>query len=911
MNILPRLLAPTLVVCLLLPPGPVLAHGDTESPLYVAEGGVDAGDCLAANAPCATLGYALSRAGKGGQVLVAAGTYPVARAEDVFHLVSGAVDVSGGYEFTARQGAVERGVSILTGVPFQFRDLLEARGFEIVADKKGIDPIRAAEADKLLDLHNSLKSSISAAPCTGGTAAGLPCNAVDLLSHVGFQDLTPRPSAGNDIWGFVDLNTGREYAIAGFSLGTAVFDVTDATNPREVGFIDGQSATWRDIKVYQFHDDATDRWRAYAYVTTDGSTDGLFVIDLSGLPHSIRRVSYPSDITRAHNVYAVNTDYATGISLTGDTPTLIIAGSNLGGGRFRTYALTNPESPTFISGGTGIGYMHDASSIIITDARKDTQCINAGSYCEVLLDFNENMVEIWDVTDPASPVQLSATPYPNAGYVHSGWWSEDKQTLYVHDELDERDRFLPTTLRAFSMADLRNPLLAGSWTGPTNAIDHNGFVRGNRYYMSNYTRGLTILDISNPVNPVAVGRLDTYPASDGTMFNGAWGAYPFFWSGNIAINDIDSGFYMAEDRTRGVANGMLQFASRAYAAGEGQQAQLVVQRSGGSAGAATVGYEILHATADANDYAVSTGTLSWSSGDSSDRNINLAATNDGVGEPVERLIVRLINPTGGATLGNRSTTNVYLSDPGAAAQIEFLQSSVNVAERGFATIVVVARRSGSALGAVSADISVGGDATPGADYLGAPPATLSWADGDGEPKSFEFSIVDDGAVEGNETLSVTLANPTGATVGAISSFTATIMDADGANLAPNAIAGASQTVASGNRVNLNGNQSSDPDGDILGYQWNQIGGPGVALNNANSSIATFTAPTVSSDVMLQFRLTVTDPAGLSDVATTTVTVTKPGSIAGGSGGGATGLLTLLLLGAVALRRRLLSRKDAS
>ena len=87
-----------------------------------------------------------------------------------------------------------------------------------------------------MQLHQQLKSSIPFTPCVGGTAAGLPCEQVDLLSHVGFEDISATPSAGADVWGFVDLNTGREYAIAGFNIGTGVFDVTDPTNPARSWF---------------------------------------------------------------------------------------------------------------------------------------------------------------------------------------------------------------------------------------------------------------------------------------------------------------------------------------------------------------------------------------------------------------------------------------------------------------------------------------------------------------------------------------------------------------------------------------------------------------------------------------------------------------------------------------------------
>ncbi|MBT8100235.1 MAG: choice-of-anchor B family protein, partial [Gammaproteobacteria bacterium] len=430
-----------------------VAQADTELPIFVAENGVDGGDCTNIESPCATVSYALSRAGKSNQVRVASGRYSVSDAADIIRIVSGATDIVGGYRFDQGNPNDRRGTTVLVGVPANYRDQLASRGFEIVADRKGDATTALNELSKMDAAQSRLKSGIAAANCIGGFANGLPCSNIDLLSHVSHANISAMPPAGNDIWGFVDLNTGREYVIAGFDIGTAVFDVTDAANPREVGFVDGQSEVWRDIKVYQFFDSGENRWKAYAYVTTDGSTtDGLFVIDLTALPHAISRVNYQSDFLSAHNIYAADTDYRTPIPLTGNTPTLIIAGSNIGNGNYRAYSLANPASPAFIAGGNGTGYMHDASSIIITDTRKDTQCINGTTYCEVLLDYNEDTIEIWDITNASSPVRLSTTPYANVGYVHSGWWSEDKQYLFVQDETDELNFNLQTTLRVFSMA---------------------------------------------------------------------------------------------------------------------------------------------------------------------------------------------------------------------------------------------------------------------------------------------------------------------------------------------------------------------------------------------------------------------------------------------------------------------------
>ncbi len=914
-TIVRKLLLPTVLI---LASQQVAAHGGGEKPLFVSPDGVDTGLCDQQQAPCQSLAYALRVAGKGTEIRVAAGTYPVDDPEDLFHIVSGVMQVTGGYERSENFARAESSVSILTGVPVEFRELLRSRGFHVIADRKGIDSSKAAKALQLLDLHEKMKSSLPASPCISGSAGGLACDSIDLLAHMAFEDISASPGAANDVWGFVDLNTGREYVIAGYNIGTAVIDVTDPESPREVGFIDGQNATWRDIKVLQTFDATADRWHAYAYVTTDGSTDGLFVIDLTRLPHGISRAPYISDFFSAHNVYSGGVDFSTGIPLGTADPYLIIAGSSISGGQYRMYSLANPASPAFVGGASSSSdYMHDGASVVVTDSRKDTQCPNAGDYCEVLLDFNETTVDLWDITVPASPARLSRTPYANSGYTHSGWPSEDGRYVFAHDELDEQRSGLATTVRVFDISNLAGPLLAGTWTGTTNAIDHNGFVRGNRYYMSNYSRGLTVLDISNPASPVAIGNLDTYPPSNSTMFVGAWGAYPYLPSRIVAISDINSGLYLATDRTLDVPQGSFSFTRSSYAVTEGSQSALTVQRNGGSNGAVSVNYELVPATASANDYVVASGTLSWNAGNTANRNIEVSGVSDGLTEGLERVFVRLVNPSGGATLGNDATASLYISDPGAAAAVGFADQTITVTERGFGTAVVVLKRSGSAINAASVDYALsGGDAGHPADFDGAANGTINWAQGDGGPKWIEFSIVDDGNNEDTEFFELTLANASGATITGPASVRVNIENGTGLNQAPNAVAGTSQSVAGGARVTLNGSASNDPNDDALTFEWQQTGGPAVTLSGATSAEAQFTAPSVQSDTLLQFRLAVRDPAGLSDVASTTVTILS-GNGFGQSGGGRLGAWWLVLLGVLVLFRRranlrlLFSRKDAA
>ncbi len=91
------------------------------------------------------------------------------------------------------------------------------------------------------------------------------------------------------------------------------------------------------------------------------------------------------------------------------------------------------------------------------------------------------------------------------------------------------------------------------------------------------------------------------------------------------------------------------------------------------------------------------------------------------------------------------------------------------------------------------------------------------------------------------------------------------------NLAPAANAGTNQTVDEGGAVTLSGS-GADIDGTIASYAWTQTAGIAVTLAGANSATASFTAPPAAADTLLTFNLTVTDNAGATGAASSTVTV---------------------------------------
>ncbi len=75
----------------------------------------------------------------------------------------------------------------------------------------------------------------------------------------------------------------------------------------------------------------------------------------------------------------------------------------------------------------------------------------------------------------------------------------------------------------FDVSDLEDPILTGEYFDPSNAIDHNLYIRGNTMYQTNYVEGLRIVDISDLENPIEVGHFDTvhYGQNDNSPVLGA------------------------------------------------------------------------------------------------------------------------------------------------------------------------------------------------------------------------------------------------------------------------------------------------------------------------------------------------------------------------------------------------------
>lgn len=896
----------------------VSAHSEHDKARFVAPDGQDTGRCENRFRPCRTIAYAAKQAGKGDKVLLAEGQYTVTNKDDLFYLISETVPVKGGYSRVDhyQEQSPDKHHTLLVGIPNEYVEALSLKGFDILKDGKA-SQLSTQISQQLKDAQ-VINQAHKAAQCSDGSAEGFPCSNVSLLSHVPLSSLPGNPTEANDIWGHVDLNTQREYAIIGLRGGVAVVDVTDPENPTNVGSVTGRFTTWRDIKVYQYFDDTFGTWRAYAYVTADSTADGLVIIDLNDLSNGVSIAGRQNDDQRAHNIYISNVDYGLNIAAHPDiAPQIHIMGSENFGGALRSYSLTSPTAPapSYLPNTLGADdYSHDASSLLIDDERVNTDCVfeNQGT-CTVLLDFNEGTLRLWDHTMQTQSTELAEVSYSNAEYTHSGWWSEDKQYVVLHDELDESRLGLNTRVMFFDITNLTAPTLAATWEGPTAAIDHNGFARGDRYYMSNYERGLTILDISDPTAPEEAGYFDTFPVSDSAAFNGAWGVYPFLPSGSILVSDIQGGLYILSDDTKTNEANTVGLVTTSQTTDEGQTVTFDVARTGTDA--MSVDYQIIFGNVSQTDTNAEKGTLNWAQNDTANQTISISVNDDGIQEANETLFISLVNPQSASLQTGQALASLTIS--GALVNrgsVTFTTDAATFKETdGTVNIDVV--RAGGRQSTLTVNYQLVSDTAVAGEDISAMSGEITWQDGEDGVKTIPLTITNDTLNESNESLSLTLMAAEPDVVGELSSLAITIRD-DESNQAPVVNAGNDTQVNTRASVSLAGS-ASDPETQSISVSWTQTSGTNVALNEATSLSPSFTAPATSSTLV--FELRAIDDFGVESTDSVTVTVvaaattptpTPPANTSSGDGGSTSGLTLALLALILVWRLRPIGNESA-
>lgn len=412
-------------------------------------------------------------------------------------------------------------------------------------------------------------------PCIDGLSANLyPCSNVSLYAH-----LSPAELGGeqvNDIWGWVDPETSKEYALVGLTDGVSFVDVTNPNKPELVGVLAesewplkssilatedfpacnlglGTSITakavtkgtaWRDMKVYDHH----------MFVVSDGQLHGMQVFDLSrlraykGIPLSFQEDALYTEFGNAHNI-AINEETGFGYAI--GVTSAERCGSRQATG-LHMIDLRNPKNPEFAgcyvdpetefssSVNVGTGYIHD------------TQCVNYSGPDlehrgkELCFSSAEGAVVITDVSDKQAPKTLAAHSEPSMEYSHQGWLTEDQRYFLMNDELDELNFGRATKTYIWDLNDIEQPQFLGYHTHTTPSIDHNLYVHNQYVLQSNYTSGLRIFNLLNLEDAQLneEGFFDSEPSHNDANFSGTWSNYPFLPSGTILLSDIYNGLFI-------------------------------------------------------------------------------------------------------------------------------------------------------------------------------------------------------------------------------------------------------------------------------------------------------------------------------------------------------------------------------
>ena len=201
----------------------------------------------------------------------------------------------------------------------------------------------------------------------------------------------------------------------------------------------------------------------------------------------------------------------------------------------------------------------------------------------------------------------------------------------------------------------------------------------------------------------------------------------------------------------------------------------------------SVGWRTADGTAKAlSDYTAASGTLTWAAGEAGAKTIAIQVHGDTASEDDETfsvLLENLVGAGGGAsTKGTGTILNDDLAPPPPTVSIDSVSAPEGTGGASAITFTVTLSRTPTAPASVNF-ATADGTAT-GADYVNTA-GTLTWAAGDAPAKTIQVKINPDREAEPDETFSVRLYGPSGATLASGGDVgTGTILNDDSRALPP-------------------------------------------------------------------------------------------------------------------------------
>jgi hypothetical protein len=223
----------------------------------------------------------------------------------------------------------------------------------------------------------------------------------------------------------------------------------------------------------------------------------------------------------------------------------------------------------------------------------------------------------------------------------------------------------------------------------------------------------------------------------------------------------------------------ISFATATNTANEGnggnQTVTVTANLSSATTTAVTVPTTYSGTATSGTDYIAATTSITIAAGATSGT-ASFSVVGDSTVESNETVVLTMGTPTG-ATLGaNTSYTHTITNDDVPSISFTTISGAANEGHSGNQAVNVTANLSSATTAAVTVPITYGGTATSGADYSAATTSIMIAAGATSGTAS--FSVIGDSTVESNETVVLTMGTPTGATLGANTSYTHTITNDD-------------------------------------------------------------------------------------------------------------------------------------
>lgn len=306
-----------------------------------------------------------------------------------------------------------------------------------------------------------------------------------------------------DVWG------EGNYAYLGSYNGNGlmIIDISNPALPKLAGnYVPAEGGRFQDVMVIN----------GIGYFSSE-SRGGVHIVDVRNPANPVLLSQVTQDKNGFVNVHELFV--ADGVLYEADSRTTVI----------KVFDVRDPRNPVFVR------------DIQTTDTRfiHAIVCVNGRLFTSGW----SGKTDIYDVRNV-----LTATPpllgsFDSGTSSHASWPSNDGKLLASARETVNGD------VRLFDISTPASPVQLSTITAQSLGLDsfsaHNPYIIGNLLYVSWYQAGLVIIDITDPRQPKLIAAYDTFPGAI-NGFDGCWGVYPFLGFDRVLLSDLDGGLFIVD-----------------------------------------------------------------------------------------------------------------------------------------------------------------------------------------------------------------------------------------------------------------------------------------------------------------------------------------------------------------------------